>query len=80
MSYERNKIISLIYRIFQAENSRLFLDKQMQKTTYSDIEKIVEELEEKAYEIKGSCESGRIKVAWNKSANMYEYYLNLGLA
>lgn len=76
MSYEKDKIIGLLYRIFQAEDYRWGLDNKA--PTYQKIEKIVEDLEKSAYEVKGQAETGRIKVYYDKESQMYDYYLNLG--
>jgi len=77
MSYERNKIIGLLYRIFQAENYGWW--KTNGVPSYEQIENVIEELEESAYKIKGYSETGRIRVNWNKDGNFYEYYFNLGV-
>ena len=74
-SYERNKIIALIYRVFQAEEwnyTKIF------PPSYKEIEKVVESLESSAYEVKGHAESGRIMVCYNKDTKTYSYYLSLG--
>lgn len=76
MSYNRNKIIALIYRIFQAEDYRWRLETKA--PSYKEIEKLVESLEQDAYEVKGFAETGRIKVHYDKNSQMYDYYLNLG--
>jgi len=79
MSYERNKIIGLLYRIFQAEDFQWYKDGAMKTPSYNEIEEFIEELEESAYKCKGSSETGRVRVNWDKEANMYEYFFNLGV-
>ena len=74
MSYERDKIISLLYRIFQAEG---WTWASLHSPTYKELEKAVEDLEKSAYKA-GEAESGRIKVYYDKQSQMYDYYLNLG--
>ena len=75
MSYERDKIIGLLYRIFQAEQ---WTWASLHSPTYKELEEAVEELEKSAYEVKGQAESGRIKVHYDKQSQIYDYYLNLG--
>ena len=75
MSYERDKIIGLLYRIFQAEE---WTWASLHLPTYKDMEEAVEDLEKSAYEVKGEAETGRIKVCYDKESQMYNYYLNLG--
>ena len=75
MSYKRNQIIALLYRIFQAEG---WTWASLRSPTYKEIEKAVEGLEKSAYEVKGQAESGRIKVHYDKQSQIYDYYLNLG--
>jgi len=75
MSYERDKIIGLIYRIFQAEE---WTYASLHPPTYKDIEEAIESLEQSAYEVKGFAETGRIRVHYDKQSQMYDYYLNLG--
>lgn len=74
MSYERDKIIGLLYRIFQAEDYRWLNT----PPTYNEIFETIEDLEKSAYEVKGIAESGRIRVHYDKESQTYEYYLNLG--
>jgi len=76
MSYERNKIIGLLYRIFQAEGYRWGLDNR--SPSYKEIEESIEDLEKSAYEIKGTAETGRIRVCYDKEIQTYDYYLYLG--
>ena len=79
MSYERDKVIGLASRIFNAEGFTWY-DKG--KPSYEDIEKVICKLEEDAYnasdDFGGTAETGRIKVEYDKEAEMYCYYLNLG--
>ena len=75
MSYERDKIISLLYRIFQAEG---WIWASLHSPTYKELEEAVEDLEKSAYKVKGFAESGRIKVHYDKQSQMYDYYLSLG--
>lgn len=76
MTYEKNQIISLLYRIFQAENYTWGID--CKSPSYEEIEQVVEDLEKSAYEVKDQAETGRIKVYYNKESKVYDYYLNLG--
>jgi len=74
MSYERNKIIGLLYRIFQAEE---WTWASLHTPSYKDMEKAIKDLEQSAYKA-GEAESGRIRVVYDKQSKLYEYYLNLG--
>lgn len=74
-TYEKNKMIALLYRIFQAEDYRW--DKEENVPTFAEIAEAVEELEESALE-HGQAESGRIKVFYDTASDTFEYYLNLG--
>ena len=76
MSYEKNKILGLIYRIFQAEEYVWGIESQT--PSFSEIEKTVDALEQSAFEEKGTAETGRIKVSYDKESKSYTYYLNLG--
>lgn len=78
MSYEKDKIVGLIYRIFQAEEYTWGVEKK--KPSYEEIVKTITELESSAYEVKGTAESGRIRVVYDKCCQEYEYFLNLGTA
>ena len=75
MSYKRNQIIALLYRIFQAEE---WTWRSLHSPTYKELEESVEDLEKSAYEVKGFAESGRIKVYYDKQSQFYDYYLSLG--
>lgn len=75
MTYEKNKMIGLLYRIFQAEE---WTWASLHSPTYKDIEKTIEDLEQSAYEVKGLAETGRIRVIYDKQGQIYDYYLNLG--
>jgi len=75
MSYKRNQIIGLLYRIFQAEE---WTWASLHSPTYKELEEAIEDLEQSAYTAKGFAESGRIKVHYDKASQMYDYYLNLG--
>ena len=77
-SYEKNKVLTLLYRIFQAEEYQWAINEVMVVPTFDEISKTVEELEGSAYEVKGMAESGRIRVQYDKELHTYEYYLNLG--
>jgi len=74
--YERNKIIALIFRVFQAEGWTW--GSSFNPPSYEEIEKTVEDLERTSYEEKGFAETGRIKVEYNKESKTYSYYLSLG--
>jgi len=76
MSYERDKIIGLLYRIFQAEE---WTWASLHSPTYNELEEAIENLEKSAYKVKGCAESGRIRVHYDKESQTYEYYLNLGI-
>jgi hypothetical protein len=78
MSYERNQIISLLYRIFQAEEYRWSLEGILKIPTFKDIENSVSELEYKAENCKSFVEGGRIRVEYNKESKCFNYYLYLG--
>ena len=74
-SYERNKLIALVYRIFQAEEWNYG---SLHSPSYKEIEEVVEGLEKSAYGVKGFAETGRIRVEYDKSYQIYNYYLSLG--
>lgn len=78
MNYERNQIISLLYRIFQAEEYRWYLENTLKIPTFNDIENSVSELEYKAENCKDVVECGRIRVKYNKENKSFDYYFNLG--
>jgi hypothetical protein len=81
MSYERNQIISLLYRIFQAEEYKWYDNNRGEKIpTFDEIEKTVETLEEKAIEFRGISETGRIKVEYDKDSQSFDYYFHLGIS
>lgn len=75
MSYKRNQIIALLYRIFQAEEWTWC---SLHCPSYKELEEAVEKLEKSAYDVKGFAESGRIKVNYDKTSQIYDYYLSLG--
>jgi hypothetical protein len=78
MSYDRDKIIALVYRIFQAEEF-VWEDKgQSGVPSYNQIVKTFEELESCAQE-SGDCECGRIRVEYDKKSKLFVYYLHLGV-
>ena len=76
MSYKRNQILSLLYRIFQAEDYRWGLERAV--PTHTEIDEAVTNLEESAFGVKGTAESGRIRVVYDKVGKTYSYYLSLG--
>jgi hypothetical protein len=76
MSYNRNKAISLIYRVFQVE--RYTWGNSKTPPTHDEIEECVTDLENSAYSCMGGAESGRIRVNYNSDCDFYEYYLNCG--
>lgn len=78
MSYERDKIIGLLYRIFQAEDYRWYYD--CNSPSFEKLVATIESLENSAYEAKGFVESGRIRIEYDKETQTYDYYLNLGTA
>lgn len=77
-TYEKNQMLTLLYRIFQAEEYQWFNDGIMTTPTYQQIEEAVNSLEVSAIESKGTSESGRIRVYYDKETESFEYYLNLG--
>jgi len=77
-SYEKNQIISLLYRIFQAEDYRWFKDGEEKVPTFDEIEETIEGLEADALECKGTAETGRIRVHYDKETQTFDYYLSLG--
>ena len=76
-TYEKNQMLSLLYRIFQAEDYRWFKDGKESVPTFEEIESNVEELEADALKYK-EAESGRIRVHYNKETDSFDYYLSLG--
>jgi hypothetical protein len=76
MNYQRNKTISLIYRIFQAEDYKWCISKT--PPTHDEIDECITDLENSAYSCAGSAESGRIRVHYDTDGDFYEYYLNCG--
>jgi len=77
-TYEKNQMISLLYRIFQAEGYRWFKHGIDKVPTFEEIEETIERLEADALECKGAVEAGRIRVSYDKEAKMFDYYLSLG--
>ena len=77
-TYEKNQMISLLYRIFQAENYQWYKDGTAQVPTFEEIEQSIEDLEQSALECNGVAESGRIRVSYDKESQMFDYYLCLG--
>jgi hypothetical protein len=78
-TYEKNQMLTLLYRIFQAEEYRWFhKDGEEGVPTLEKIEEVVEGLEQSAWDVKGFAESGRIRVHYDKETKSFEYYLNLG--
>lgn len=79
MSYERNQIISLLYRIFQEERYLWYDNNGNEKIpTFDEIEKVIEILEVDAVEGKGIAETGRIRVEYDKENQRFDYYFHLG--
>lgn len=78
MTYERNQIIGILYRIFQAERWYWYKNNNegYQIPTYEEMKKFIERLEKEAYTNK-IVETGRIQVSYDKSTQSYEYYLHL---
>jgi hypothetical protein len=78
-TYEKNKMIGLLYRIFQAENYRWFEKEDVGTIpTFEELEILIGRLEEDSIECKGSAESGRIRVSYDKETQTFDYYLCLG--
>jgi hypothetical protein len=77
-TYEKNQMISLLYRIFQAEDYRWYKDGTDSVPTFKEIEQLIYELEQSALECNGVAESGRIRVSYDKETQMFDYYLVLG--
>jgi hypothetical protein len=77
-TYEKNQILTLLYRIFQAEEFRWYNDNKYGVPTFEQIEETVEGLEADALECKGTAESGRIRVHYDKETQTFDYYLSLG--
>jgi hypothetical protein len=79
MSYERDKIIGLIYRIFQAEDYQWVIDGVSKIPSFNDIEKYLQETEYIMEKEKlAVCDSGRIMVTRDKEFGAFNYYLDLG--
>jgi hypothetical protein len=77
-TYEKNQMISLLYRIFQAENYQWFKNGAYSIPTFEEIKETIEELEADSIKDKGAVESGRIRVRYDKETQTFDYYLNLG--
>lgn len=78
MSYERNQIISLLYRIFQAEKYLWYNKKGEGKIpTHEEITNCLESLEIAA-EKAGVVETGKLRVEYDKQTKIFDYYFNLG--
>jgi hypothetical protein len=77
-TYEKNKMVSLLYRIFQAEGYQWYKDNKYITPTFEEIEETIDSLEQDALECKGIAETGRIRVHYDKETESFEYYLNLG--
>ena len=79
MSYEKDKIISLIYRIFKNEEWRWINDKDVEKIpTYEEIENHINRLEEDVLKNKINFIScGRIRVEYDKELQEFQYLLEL---
>ena len=71
-------MLTLLYRIFQAEDYRWYKDGIDTVPTLEQIEETVEGLEQDAIECKGAAESGRIRVSYDKETDSFDYYLSLG--
>ena len=77
MSYNKDKIIALIYRIFRAEEFEWYnYDGSYGTPSYTEIEDTIKDLEKDAYKY-GRAETGRIIVEYNKSIKSFNYYFNL---
>jgi hypothetical protein len=77
-TYEKNQMLSLLYRIFQAENYQWYNNGAATVPTFEQIEESVEELETSAISCHGAAESGRIRVSYDKETDSFHYYLSLG--
>lgn len=77
MSYERDKIIGLLARLFEAEDWR-WIHKNGKYTipSYDEIKDTIDDLENTAYK-ENIVETGRIRVEYDKKTQTYEYYLHL---
>ena len=79
MSYEKNKIIGLLYRIFKAEEYTWHNNMDI---GYEDINEFVKDLEDIAIEasddIQGEAESGRIRVVYDAETKSFTYFFKLG--
>ena len=81
MNYERNKMLGLIYAIFQAEEWKWWKDDLV--PTFDQIESKIDLLEADAIENMGnkkygSAETGRLLVKYDKDGDIFEYYINVG--
>ena len=77
-NYEKNRVLSLLYRIFQAEEFTWYKNGIRNVPTFEEIEETVEGLEQNALECKGVAETGRIRVSYDKETQTFDYYLSLG--
>ena len=77
-TYEKNKMMTLLYRIFQAEDYRWFKMGEDGVPSFEEIVETVEGLEADAIACKGDVETGRIRVSYDKETDSFDYYLNLG--
>ena len=77
-TYEKNQMLGLLYRIFQAEEYQWYGYGKMYVPSFKEIEQAVENLERSALDYNGVAESGRIRVCYDKETQTFEYYLNLG--
>jgi hypothetical protein len=80
MSYERNKTIALLYRIFQAEDYQWMNRKQVLICpSYKEIDEMVTDLEYTLIDDKSSnmVESGLLRIEYDRQNKTFEYYLNV---
>jgi hypothetical protein len=79
MSYERNQIIGLLFRIFEAEQYHWSIDGEYKVPSYKEIDDCITDIECRLEsERLLTIESGRIRVDRDKEDGVFTYYLSLG--
>jgi len=76
MSYERDKMIGLLARLFKVEDWKWYNDGGYNIPTYEEIEQELDRLEQVAEKEK-IVETGRIRIEYDKATQTYDYYLHL---